>query len=416
MNNDQWSHILDQLYQNSCGVFIGIFKTDGTLVYANKGMQKLLDLDNSDHRPVDYFVNPSFNDCVNIESTKNPIFEGVLTTGNSDNIHRSINARIFRIDEQLLFFGEYDVLEMDQITTQLSTLTQELANTQRILMKEKKTLKRTLDELTKTQAMLIHSEKMSAMGQMVAGIAHEINNPISYIISNLFNLKQSFIDVKNAYTQLEQSIDSSQNDQLSESAQQIREDHDIDYIFDDFDDLYHAIDDGIHRVKEIVQDLRTFSRLDESDLKEIDIKESLEKTLALVQPEITRKGIAIQLQLSDLPLFNCFASELNQVFLNLIINAIQAMETGGKLTISGESTKDSIHLKFIDTGIGISDNDLDKIFNPFFTTKPVGKGTGLGLSLAHTIVYKKHGGCISVQSKLNEGTTFSIILPKDFNK
>jgi len=408
---NKWSKTIDQLINESCGIFIGVFQLDGYLLYANKGMNILLDLDNLKHSPVDWFVNPTFNDLIKLDQNDKPVFEGVLTAGNGLNMHRSINACVFRQNDQLLICGEYDVLEMDKITLKLTSITQELSTTQRNLMKEKKLLKRTLNELKKTQAMLVHSEKMNAMGQMVAGVAHEINNPVAYVISNLSNLKESFSDLQNAYLQIENAID--KYPELIEINNQIREKFDIDFILDDFNDLYGSIHDGVLRVKKIVQDLRVFSRLDEAEIKKIDIKENIEKTLLIMKSELNRKNINVNLMLDNLPLITCYSSELNQVFFNLIINASQAMEQGGYLTISSEIFNDKIKLDFTDTGSGILEEHMDKIFNPFFTTKPVGSGTGLGLSLAYSIITNKHGGSISVQSKINKGTTFSIVIPKE---
>ena len=164
-------------------------------------------------------------------------------------------------------------------------------------------------------------------------------------------------------------------------------------------------------MKKIVDDLRIFSRLDEAELKTVDLAESLASTLALVRPELKRRQIDVQVDLAQLPPVTCFASELNQVFLNLVLNAVQAMEPGGILQIRGHAEGESIRLDFTDNGHGIPPEIQGKIFDPFFTTKPVGQGTGLGLSLAYQIVTERHHGTIQVVSEVNRGTTFSISLP-----
>ncbi|MBF0203747.1 MAG: two-component sensor histidine kinase, partial [Desulfamplus sp.] len=170
------------------------------------------------------------------------------------------------------------------------------------------------------------------------------------------------------------------------------------------------------RVSKIVQDLRTFSRLHESEIKDVDISETISSTLELARYELNKRDIDVRLELSDLPIVECYPSELNQVFLNLIINAAQAMENGGKLEILGRSENGNITLEFADTGVGIPEAIMNKIFDPFFSTKPVGDGTGLGLSISYKIITEKHKGSISVRSKINEGSVFTIVIPERLKK
>jgi signal transduction histidine kinase len=260
--------------------------------------------------------------------------------------------------------------------------------------------------------MLIHSEKMNAMGQMVAGVAHEINNPIAFVASNTHALRDMADDLKEAYGQLYAAINASENEELKNTAEKVHKASDVDFITEDLHDLISSSLDGLQRVKGIVQSLRNFSRLDEAELKVASMKECIESTLEIAAPTVKNK-LRIDYKLDDLSPVKCRPSELNQVFLNLIMNASQAMENGGNLDITGHETPDKLVLTFQDDGQGMDKKTQEKIFNPFFTTKPVGEGTGLGLSIAYKIITDGHKGSISVDSETGKGTTFTISLPKN---
>lgn len=279
------------------------------------------------------------------------------------------------------------------------------------LVRQRESLERTLHELRETQAMLIHSEKMNALGQLVAGVAHEINNPISFVNSNLHSLHTSINDFFAAYGKLEALL-KSQGLEMEQAAEAIRKQADIDFLQEDVGDLLTASLRGLNRVVRIVQALRTFSRLDEADLKVADLRENIESTLTLARAEL-RDRVSVELDIETLPEIRCYPAELNQVFLNLIMNAAQAIEGTGKLTIRGRDMGKDIVLQFSDTGKGMTPDVMAQIFNPFFTTKPVGVGTGLGLSIAYKIITDRHKGRIEVESTPGAGSTFTVILPKD---
>lgn len=281
-----------------------------------------------------------------------------------------------------------------------------------IALVEKQTdLERTLGELRETQAMLIHSEKMNALGQMVAGIAHEINNPLSFINSNLHSLRASLKGLFEAYNRLEALILQDADALRAQQARIIRRESDLDFLMSDVDDLLDASMQGLGRVKAIVQALRTFSRLDEAELKDADLRENIESALAIAQPSL-RGRVQVVLDV-NLPAIRCYPAELNQVFLNLIMNAAQAIPEKGRLSIRGRDVGDYIELEFEDTGTGMPPDVLDKIFDPFFTTKPVGEGTGLGLAIAYKIITERHQGGIRAESTYGSGSKFIITLPKD---
>ncbi len=273
-------------------------------------------------------------------------------------------------------------------------------------------LEKTLETLKETQSMLIHSEKMNALGQMVAGVAHEINNPVAFTASNMHALKQMAEDLKGAYEQLITAVDSSGNEDLKATAKKLSQEADVDFISEDLDDLINSSIDGLKRVKGIVGNLRNFSRLDEAEEKVASMKACIESTLEIAG-SVVRNHLVIDCQLSDLSPIKCRPSELNQVFLNLIINAAQAVKEDGLLEIKGSETTDALILTFTDNGIGMDAATQEKIFNPFFTTKPVGEGTGLGLSIAYKIITDGHNGKITVDSEVGKGTSFTISLPKN---
>jgi PAS domain S-box-containing protein len=279
------------------------------------------------------------------------------------------------------------------------------------LRHERADLEQTLRELRETQAMMIHVEKMSALGQMVAGVAHEINNPISFVNSNLHSLRGGMKDFFAAYDRLEALL-RAYDLTAQEAAAAVRQDADLDFLRGDVDDLLTESLNGLRRVRDIVTALRTFARLDEAVRKPVSLHESLESTLALARPEL-RDRVETVLIVDDMPDILCYAAELNQVFLNLILNAAQAIQDKGRITIEAHDLGDRVIITISDTGSGIQPEVLPKIFDPFFTTKPVGQGTGLGLSIAYKIITDRHKGRIEAASTPGAGTTFTITLPKD---
>ncbi|MEZ4732105.1 MAG: ATP-binding protein [Caldilineaceae bacterium] len=273
------------------------------------------------------------------------------------------------------------------------------------------TLSQTNQALRETQTMLVHAEKMNALGQMVAGVAHELNNPIAFVNSNLHALKQMVTSLMTSYTDLEQ-LALAGAPATPTAVATLRQQADLDFLDEELDDLIDTSLNGLARVRKIVENLRTFSRLDEAEYKLADLREGIESTLLIAQPAL-KKRIRVELALGALPLLYCRPAELNQVFLNLILNAAQAIADQGAITITGQDTESEVILTFHDTGCGMSAEVMQQIFNPFFTTKPAGVGTGLGLTIAYKIITAGHGGTIDVASEPGHGTTFTIRLPKE---
>ncbi|MEH1939113.1 MAG: AAA family ATPase [Nostoc sp.] len=276
-------------------------------------------------------------------------------------------------------------------------------------------LEATLEKLYSTQAQLIQSEKMSGLGQLVAGIAHEINNPINFIYGNLQPASEyvaSLIELNNLYQRLYPQP-------LPEIAEKIA-DIELEFLVNDLQNILSSMRVGADRIRQIVLSLRNFSRLDESEIKPVDIHSGIESTLLILQHRLQNNSkhaeIALVKQYEQLPLVNCYASALNQVFMNIINNAIDALEVSDTnsqptITIQTELKKSNILIRIADNGIGMSKSVQHKIFNPFFTTKSVGSGTGLGLSTSYSIVVEKHGGQLSCISSPGQGTEFIIEIP-----
>lgn len=285
-------------------------------------------------------------------------------------------------------------------------------------------LKEALKHLRNTQSQLIQTEKMSGLGQMVAGVAHEINNPVSFVYGNLnyaWEYSQQLLEIVELYHQ--------HYPDPPEEIKECLEEVDLDFLKEDLPKVLASMKQGANRIATIVKSLRTFSRLDESEFKEADINEGIESTLTILEHRLKFKqdssGIKLIKEYGKIPLINCFAGQLNQVFLNIIANAIDAIDEYDrgrtlKEIKAGPSTitittqvinNDWISIAIADNGPGIAEEVRAKLFDPFFTTKPVGKGTGLGLSISYHIVVEKHRGQIECHSSVGEGTKFLVLIP-----
>ena len=266
------------------------------------------------------------------------------------------------------------------------------------------------EKLKEAQNRLLQSEKLASVGQLAAGVAHEINNPVGYIKSNLGTLRRYLDDlilVMDAY----QAVDAALVDhpEIIDKLRTLKEKVDLEYLKQDVQDLLRESEEGVERVQGIVQDLKDFSHVDEAEWQWADLHKGLESTLNIVRNELKYKADVVK-EYGNLPLVECIPSQINQVFTNLLVNASQAIEEHGSITIRTGHDGDEVWVSVADTGRGIASENLQRIFDPFFTTKPVGKGTGLGLSLSYGIVHT-HNGRIEVDSQVGRGTTFTVRLP-----
>lgn len=272
-----------------------------------------------------------------------------------------------------------------------------------------------LKTLRDTQSQLVDAEKMASLGQLTAGIAHEINNPINFVTSNIKPLELDINDLRNVISKYENIDINGDIEQQFESINQFKRQIDINYVNEEISTLLNGIDEGARRTAEIIRGLKNFSRLDENDTKPVDLNEGLDSTIMLIRSSMP-SNIKIVKEYGSIPLVDCLPGKINQVFMNLISNAVQAIKYK-----EHQNNDESVHIKswqdgnkvkisIKDTGTGMTDEVKNKIFEPFFTTKAVGEGTGLGLSIVFRIV-ETHHGTIEVLSKLNVGTEFILTLP-----
>lgn len=295
----------------------------------------------------------------------------------------------------------------EKLNESYSSLEQKVQERTREYLDATKELQRAYKKLQQTQAQLVHNEKMTSLGQLVAGVAHELNNPIGFITSNI----QPLEDAVNIILELVELLETSE---ISETDKQkiasYKEENDFEFLLDDLHDLIDDVKEGAKRAHKIVLDLRNFSRLDEAEFKEVDLHQGIDSTLNLLSKHYKHK-VKVHKEYGDIPLVSCYASQLNQVWMNILVNAAQAIKTeDGQVWISTETDGTNVTVRIRDNGCGIKKEALDKLFDPFFTTKPVGEGTGLGLSITHSII-EKHQGEITIDSVVGEGTTFNVKLP-----
>ncbi|MGK7924942.1 MAG: GAF domain-containing protein [Spirulina sp.] len=312
------------------------------------------------------------------------------------------------------YWQEYEVDLLAQIGTQLGIALQqaELLKTTQTQADE---LARTLKELQQTQTQLIQSEKMAGLGQLVAGIAHEINNPVNFIFGNLVHVEgyaQDLIDLLDSYHKAYPSP----NEDVCEKI----DDVDLDFVREDLPKIIESMRMGSDRIRKIVLSLRTFSRLDEAEVKAVDIHEGLDSTLLILQHRWKHQDVRLVKDYGNLPLVDCYPAPLNQVFMNLLANALDAIEectweeSKGEIPSIWIRTRmegDRVGIEIADNGSGIAEETRSRIFDPFFTTKKVGKGTGLGLSISYQIIVEKHGGQLECFSQVGQGSQFRITIP-----
>ena len=328
-----------------------------------------------------------------------PVIEGdqvrvILGVGNKKTDYDDADIEIAHI------FGNdmWRIISRQRLETELN-----------VNLKQQKELNKKIEE---THVQLVQSEKMASLGQLAAGVAHELNNPIGFVYSNLGTLENYLNDIfiiNNSYESLENLIE--KTDPSLENIHKLKKEKDYDYIKQDIFQLMSQSKDGLERIRKIVQDLKDFSHVGAEGWKWADLQKGLESTINIVWNELKYKCQLVK-EYETLPNVYCIASQINQVFMNLLVNASQAIVEKGIITIrTGENKdKDEVWLEIEDTGKGISPENLNRIFDPFFTTKPVGLGTGLGLSLSYGII-QKHKGRIEVRSEVGKGTVMRIFLP-----
>ncbi|GID06166.1 ATP-binding protein [Pseudomonas sp. 008] len=356
---------------------------------------------------------------------EDPNLQVVVCTAYSDYSWDELLERLHAHDRLLILKKPFDNIEVQQMANTLLTKwdmterasiqmshLEHLVDQRTAQFKQaSEALQREIDERKQLESQLVQSEKLASLGQLAAGVAHEINNPIGFISSNLgaldgyFKQLQTMLD---AYREAEAVITSGE---VLERLGQLREKVELEFLREDIPLLIKESKDGINRVGQIVKDLKDFSRVDSNqEWQWTNLQQGIESTLNIVANELKYKADVVK-EYQTLPDIECLPSQINQVIMNLIVNASQAMgPERGTITLRTGLEGETVSIEVADTGSGIEPECLQKIFDPFYTTKPVGQGTGLGLSLSYGIV-KKHRGDISVRSEVGVGTTFRVELP-----
>ena len=353
----------------------------------------------------------------------------IVDKGETQDLLHHLDGRVFELSSRAQYLGEQiigrvfgfqDITQRtlaeaalresrDLLEERVQTRTADLNTANDTLKQEQGRQAVLIKRLEEAQNQLLQSERMASIGQLAAGVAHEINNPVGFVNSNLGSLQRYVIDMLkllSAYEHAEVALP----DAAMQQIRQVKVDIDVEFLREDVASLLVESLDGLKRVTRIVQDLKDFSHVDESERQWADLEAGLESTLRVVWNELKYKAEVVK-EFSGIPQVECFAFQLNQVFMNLLINASHAIEGRGTIAVRTGHDETCVWVEVQDSGRGIKPEHLSRIFEPFFTTKPVGQGTGLGLSLAYGIV-QKHNGRIEVKSEVGHGTVFKVILPK----
>lgn len=316
---------------------------------------------------------------------------------------REANEKMEEKSEKLRMQWEVLRETHDELQEKSNLLEQQREETEQ----KNRDLENTLNKLKEAQNQLVQSEKMASVGQLTAGIAHEINNPINFVSSNIGPLKKDLADILSVLQQYDEIAAKSNNG--FEEVEKLKNEIDFAFVIDEIRDLLKGIEEGARRTTEIVRGLRNFSRLDEDEQKLSDITQGIESALLVLKNELKNKT-TVETDFGNIPQILCYPGKLNQVFLNILQNANQAIEKDGKIKVKTTMDKNWVYISIKDNGPGMQKEIVQHIFDPFFTTKEVGKGTGLGLSITFGII-KEHGGDIEVKSSPGKGSEFIIKIP-----
>lgn len=392
---------LNQYLFNSNSVILFSVDIAGNVRYSNLGYKNILKY--TENNIKDRFVNPPF-DFFACSISEPQLFNGIITLRKNQKDTSSFIAQVIADGHEIVFLCEYDASEIESLYKEMAANSLKINNMNRELIKKEVLLNNAINELRETQSMLIHSEKMNALGQLVAGIAHEINNPMAYVIGNI-ELLENYV---HSVTQFVNEIENKFTDQLDP----YKTKYDLEYILSDLPALQSSTLEGAERVKKIVMELRDFSRIDSLELSCCNIRDCINSVIRIANPQIKQKSIKILINLLETSDIECYPAQLNQALLNIIINSIQAVSENGEITVKLYEQDRYIRVEIIDNGSGIPDGNKGRIFEPFFTTKPPGKGVGLGLNLSYKIIKDLHKGEIDFESTFGEGTRFIISIPK----
>lgn len=296
-----------------------------------------------------------------------------------------------------------------QMTNSLKEAREKIEQNAEALKAQNEELETTMKQLKETENQLVHSEKMASLGQLTAGVAHEINNPVNFVLANIKPLRNDISEILEVMKKYEESININNLNEEFTAVDKFKKDLEYSFLIEEIENLLKGIEEGGKRTADIVKGLRNFSRLDENEMKPANINEGVESTLLMLKNDLKNR-IEIDKDYGNIPELFCYPGKLNQVFMNILSNAGQAIENKGRILIKTYNDENNIYISIKDTGHGMTEETKKKIFDPFYTTKDVGKGTGLGLSISYGIV-KDHKGEIKVNSEIGKGTEFLVKLP-----
>jgi two-component system NtrC family sensor kinase len=337
-------------------------------------------------------------------------YTAVIIVSGVDRSQRVIDAVRLGAYDYLIKPCDLDVLEMSvERSLERRALLRNAHQYKLDLERSNAELRESKAKLGRLQAQIVHSEKMASLGQLAAGVAHELNNPAGFIFGNMEILKECSVGIERLLSFYEQiELPPDQGSELG----RIKDEIDYENTLADLQSMITDCREGAERIRDVVQNLRIFSRLDEAEFKKVDIHEGLESTIRLLSRYYATGQVDLVRHYGSLPPVDCYAGQLNQVWMNLLVNAAQAVGERGTVQVATMALDSSVVVTISDNGCGIAPEDLPRIFDPFFTTKPVGDGTGLGLSVIYSII-ERHHGSIDVQSKVGDGTTFTVTIPID---
>ena len=381
--------------------FVGIADEEGRVLYANRALRQLRGLGLSPDTPLG--VIPDNHPEWAFHAIRDEGLPEAMRTGVWDGEMAVLDQSGCEIPvHQLILAHRDEAGKIDFFST--------IMRDRSVPKRQAAELQQAFDELKRTQEQLVQSEKMASIGQLAAGVAHEINNPIGYLHSNLGTLGQYLGDTLRVVAAYEAALPTMSDSMPKAAIEQIKKQTDFEFVLEDIPKLLAESQEGIQRVRKIVQDLKDFAHTgDNEEWQWVDLRHSLSRTLNIVNNELKYKA-EVQQSYEDIPEIRCLPGQLNQVFMNLLVNAAHAIDKDGQVRIKTWYQDEQVGVEISDTGCGMPPEVIGRIFEPFFTTKPVGKGTGLGLSISYGIV-KKHGGRIEVDSKVGRGTTFRVVLP-----
>jgi two-component system, NtrC family, sensor kinase len=410
----QLASFLDQ----STSLHLALLSHEGVFLWANQPLAESVELNASDlpGRNITDFLPTGNTDLLRsyfAGQEERPDEAFIINMAVGCQTPRSLRCRLIPVEMGFLLLAEQTNDDNRHLQEELFDLYNQQAVLARENVRKTRTLAKMLDDLKKTQAMLVHQEKMASLGQMTAGIAHEINNPIAFVLNNEHILQRDLTDILEFISAVaEQFTELAANSpDIHATLMQKAVDLDLEYLMEAAPRKVTANIEGLERVKEIILDLRNFSRLDEAERKPCLLSSCVESSLRFLGPLLQEQGVSIETCFAQLPQVLCAPGPLNQAVSNILTNAIQASSSGQQVKVSTGENDTCYVIQVEDTGVGIPPEHLGKVFDPFFTTKPVGSGTGLGCSIAHQVV-TAHRGQIEITSSIGVGTTVRILLPK----